>query len=73
MSTFVCEECRCIENTALSGFWLRDDGLALCSECDKEGPFDGEWHGCFPRVKYDPDVHQVAWADGEWLGERKAS
>lgn len=63
MSTFVCEKCRCIENTALSHFWLRGDGPGLCSECDPEV---GRWHECFPKTEYDPEKHKPAWIDGEW-------
>lgn len=66
MSLFVCEECRCIENTATSSFWFRQlatQGRALCSKCD---PTIGRWHGLFPRSEYDPDKHEPAYIDGEW-------
>ncbi len=45
MPLFVCENCNCVENTALGFYWGRDDkdltfganhplnGKALCSEC----------------------------------------
>jgi hypothetical protein len=51
MSLFVCDECGCVENTALSLFWVREDGPALCSHCDPK--IDG-WHGMFDRRAYDP-------------------
>ncbi len=75
MSLFVCEECGCIENTALSRFWVRktdlgpNDGRALCSECDPE---TREWHGRFPKRLYDPETDSPDWIDGEWV-ERKGS
>ena len=49
MSCFRCEKCGCVENTATSGYWSREDGKdkrALCSECD---PAIGKWHGRFPK------------------------
>jgi hypothetical protein len=64
VSLFVCDKCRCIENTATSRFWRRGDGPALCSQCDPE---IGKWHGCFPRLEYDPAVHEPAYIDGEWV------
>jgi hypothetical protein len=69
VSLFVCEECGCIENTALSNFWLREHGLtqdkrALCTACD---PTINEWHGTFPRRKYDPAIDKPAFKDGEWV------
>lgn len=64
MSLFVCEDCGCIENTALSNFWRRGKGKALCSECDPE---IGKWHGRFGKRTYDPENDRVQFADGEWL------
>lgn len=64
MPCFVCENCECIENTALSSYWAtnaRDmwlvefSGKILCSECApptyKDGSPSGlgEWHGRFPK------------------------
>ena len=49
MSIFRCEQCGCVENTATSDYWSRNDKpdkRALCSECD---PDIGKWHGCFPK------------------------
>lgn len=66
MALFVCEECGCVENTALASFWNRrhtTDPRALCSECRP----DMTWHGCFPRRKYDPDTDHVQFKDGEWI------
>ena len=48
MSLFVCSKCKCIENTALCGYWYRK-GKPLCSKCD---PQFGKWHGCFKREKF---------------------
>jgi len=66
MSLFRCEDCGCVENTALSNFWMRrqkTDGKALCSECD---PGIGKWHGRFPKTDADeagyqpiPDSHFI--------------
>ena len=50
MACFVCEKCGCLENTAPSHYWVREEGQpALCSECDPE---IGKWHGWFPKKKY---------------------
>lgn len=43
MSLYQCEQCGCVENTALSPVGLYDD-KKLCSECRT-----GEWHGCFEK------------------------
>ena len=48
MSLFICEKCKCIENTALCGYWYKGNKPALCSECDPEF---GKWHNCFPKRK----------------------
>lgn len=64
MSIFVCEECGCIENTALSRFHMRGDGPALCSACDPE---IGRWHGHFAKRPYDPETDHPAWRDGNWV------
>jgi hypothetical protein len=60
VSVFVCDECGCIDNTALTNYWSRNmkrpggrGGKALCSECD---PDIGRWHGRFDRRPYDPEV-----------------
>ena len=49
MPVFICENCGCIENTAVSNYWSRGSGPALCSECDPE---IGKWHGRFPKIPY---------------------
>lgn len=48
MPLFVCEKCKCIENTALCDYWsaLVEGTPKLCSECDPE---IGEWHGVFEK------------------------
>jgi len=48
MSIFICTKCKCLENTAPSGYWYRDDKPALCTKCDPEF---GKWHGIFKRKK----------------------
>ena len=68
MSLFVCQKCAVVENTALSHFWLRGTGKALCSQCD---PDIGKWHACFPRQSYD-GIRSVAWVDGEWTNTEPA-
>lgn len=53
MPVFVCDNCGCLENTALSNFWGRTKGEpALCSECD---PFIGKWHNRFEKKKWNGD------------------
>jgi len=50
---FACDECGCLENTALSLYWVRERGSkALCSQCD---PAIGCWHGRFPRRQWNGD------------------
>jgi hypothetical protein len=59
MPLFKCEQCGCVENTALSNYWTRNlvftdnhvtatppTNPALCSACD---PKIGAWHGEFPQ------------------------
>lgn len=67
MSLFVCSNCRSVENTALSRFWLREDkAVALCSACDPE---IGKWHGRFERREYDGS-QGVNWKDGAYIESR---
>lgn len=58
MPLFVCKECQCIENTALSGYWWRIfnalDKRALCSGCDKT--FVNGWHNKFSKEKFNPET-----------------
>ena len=42
MPLFKCEECGCVENTAVGCYWGRD--RKLCSECG-----DGKWHDIFKK------------------------
>lgn len=64
MPLFVCENCKCVENTALGHFWSRKfvkyedsffNNKALCSECaplkyiDGSNCGDGKWHNKFPK------------------------
>lgn len=47
MSTFICEKCGCIDNTACDGnYWIRKDKNEpiLCSEC-----YNGKWHTHFQK------------------------
>ena len=83
MSLFICENCGCIENTALGFYWGREfvkfmdekmNGKALCSECIPSYFIDGTragkgvWHGRFPRVKFDPQVHKFEdYVNGEQI------
>ena len=46
MPLFICDQCGCIENTALSMFWCKDSDHPLCSECDADR---GKWHGQFEK------------------------
>lgn len=53
MPLFECENCHHVDNTALTNYWLRGSGPALCSLCDF-----GRWHGRFerrPASEYEPD------------------
>ncbi|KYG89030.1 hypothetical protein A0U40_13465 [[Bacillus] sp. KCTC 13219] len=68
MGVFVCDECNCIENTALGHYWARNvtqfkdsqkNGKALCSECTPREYSDGSktnkgtWHGRFSKKQWD--------------------
>lgn len=49
MPLYRCDQCNCVENTALTHYWSRNrrtDTRALCSACDPE---INHWHGRFPR------------------------
>jgi len=48
MSTFICEKCGSVENTATSNYWVQqlDDEMFLCSECD---PDIRKWHNKFEK------------------------
>lgn len=48
MPLFACEECHCVENTALCNYWPRRhiEAEQLCSACD---PNIQQWHGQFDR------------------------
>ena len=52
MSLFICDDCHTIENTALSWYWMRGDGPALCSSCQdaETGERPGKWHDRFDRL-----------------------
>ncbi len=57
MSLFICSKCQTIENTALCGYWNREDkNKPLCSKCDPEFK---KWHGRFPREKFNPTEWQL--------------
>lgn len=69
MPLFVCDECNCVENTALGLYWsvgiaeFKDkskNNKALCSACKPKEYIDGSmdnnagvWHGKFSRVAWD--------------------
>lgn len=76
MPLFICEDCGCVENTALGRYWTRDTdlwsddnrGKALCSECSptefKSGEkYDrgGKWHGRFPKEKPKVEGLEKGW------------
>lgn len=73
MPLFICENCGCIENTALGHYWGRKhlkfkdekmNGKALCSECipleflDGSKAGDGKWHNKFNKEKFDSTKHK---------------
>lgn len=73
MSTFICEECGCIDNTSTNNsFWSRqnekmyDDTRALCQECSprtyKDGtPVMAKW--CGERGTWHDKFPKVHWSD----------
>lgn len=50
MPLFPCSQCKSVENTAASNYWVaaysEGEKPLLCSECD---PAIGKWHGLFPK------------------------
>jgi hypothetical protein len=50
MPLYVCDNCGCIDNTALGGYWVQQlhDLPVLCSTCRT-----GKWHGHFDRKPWD--------------------
>jgi len=66
MGAFVCDKCGCLENTALSNYWTREEGSpALCSACDPE---IGKWHGAFLRRKWDGNPEGICNKDSKEFG-----
>lgn len=71
MPIFICDECKCMENTALGHYWSREstkfkdtskNNKALCSECSPSEYSDGslrekggKWHGRFEKRFPTPD------------------
>lgn len=53
MPLFECSRCHSVDNTAMGNFWFtvyHEKLPALCTACD---PQIGEWHGQFPRTRYE--------------------
>jgi hypothetical protein len=52
MPFFRCDKCFCVEDTALSKYWLArlQESPTLCSACD---PKIAKWHGQFPQESAD--------------------
>lgn len=49
MPLFQCDNCGCVENTALCNYWSAEMEAMTerkCSGCD---PQIGQWHGKFPK------------------------
>ena len=79
MPLFICAKCGCLENTALSTYWVRESlkytgGLEqyqdkpLCSECgmtiDGTTMVPGRWHGRFPKEQATEKYKQRVGKDG---------
>lgn len=56
MPLFLCSNCGCYDNTAVTNYWTRNINALrtgkekkppLCSECDPE---IGQWHNRFPKA-----------------------
>jgi len=71
MSLFKCSKCGCIENTAVSHYWVRkvDKEPPLCSECD---PGIGKWHNIFPKQSADA-MGMVDDGDGYLITKEEAA
>lgn len=57
MPLFICDRCKCVDNTATSDFRLQarhGSTERLCTECRT-----GKWHGRFPKAPY--AGQQVIW------------
>jgi hypothetical protein len=75
MPLFVCDECGCVENTALGFYWgkghikFKDEeknDKALCSECMPKEFSDGsiyekagKWHDIFKKEKWDGEEEVI--------------
>lgn len=81
MSLYVCDNCDCIENTALGAYWSRNapdvypkeyQGKALCSECGPPFYINGTpthfgvWHGKFEKESL--SQYREKYPDSEVLG-----
>ena len=67
MGLYVCENCNCVENTALGQYWSRNSniypaeyaGKKLCSECGAPEYTDGvktgfgKWYNKFEKIHID--------------------
>lgn len=66
MPLFECDQCHCVENTALGNYWMPHaykDGPVQCSECET-----GKWHGKFdkkPAAGMLIDQSGHLWSQGE--------
>lgn len=74
MPLFKCAKCGCVDNTAVSTYWFRNNleyvgdlapyqGLPLCSECgmvsnDGTKMVPGRWHGKFPKKEATPEIKE---------------
>lgn len=77
MPLFVCEECNCVDNTAIGHFWGRNhikfkdsnkNGKALCTECApaefEDGSINtrwGKWHNEFKKEEVKPTDEVINW------------
>ena len=72
MALFICRKCDSVENTAATkgyyGSFAGGRRKALCSAC-----FEGQWHGLFPREKYDPTKHGSRFGDHTQLIRQEAA
>lgn len=64
MSLFVCEKCKCVENTALGKYWAEKE--KLCSECAF-----GKWHDKFPKEKFNEEKWEIIESGGYFVQEKE--
>lgn len=74
MPTYICDQCGCIDNTALGGnYYLHqtnplDSPELLCTQC-----LTGRWHNHFPKEDWADYLERTGQSLGEFIKTNKNS